>query len=83
MAQDDSKYTKPALRKRIFNQVKAGSKGGNLVSGLLEKHKWLHKNIKLKEEVIREEKVKNRKDLKRWGKEKWMTKKEYEKKKKD
>ena len=28
MAQDDSKYTKPALRKRIFNQVKAGSKGG-------------------------------------------------------
>ena len=29
MAQDDSKYTKPGLRKRIFNQVKAGSKGGN------------------------------------------------------
>ena len=28
MAQDDSKYTKPSLRKRIFNQVKAGSKGG-------------------------------------------------------
>ena len=28
MAQDDSKYTKPGLRKRIFNQVKAGSKGG-------------------------------------------------------
>ena len=26
MAQDDSKYTKPYLRKRIFNQVKAGSK---------------------------------------------------------
>ena len=28
MAQDDSKYTKPGLRKRIFNQVKAGSSGG-------------------------------------------------------
>ena len=28
MAQDDSKYTKPALRKRIFNQVKSGSSGG-------------------------------------------------------
>ena len=28
MAQDDSKYTKPALRKRIFNQVKAGTSGG-------------------------------------------------------
>ena len=38
MAQDDSKYTKPALRKRIFNQVKAGSKGGKPGSGQLEKH---------------------------------------------
>ena len=28
-------------------------------------------------------KGKKQKDLKRWGKEKWMTKKEYEKKKKD
>ena len=56
MAQDDSKYTKPGLRKRIFNQVKAGSKGG---------------------------KGKKQKDLKRWGKDKWMTRKEYEKKKKD
>ena len=29
MAQDDSKYTKPALRKRIFNQVKAECEGHN------------------------------------------------------
>jgi len=27
-------YTKPGMRKRIFNRIKAGSKGGRL------KHKW-------------------------------------------
>ena len=33
-------YTKPGLRKSIFNRIKAGSKGGtNQVSGLLAKHK--------------------------------------------
>ena len=28
MSQDNSKYTKPALRERIKNRVMAGSKGG-------------------------------------------------------
>ena len=28
MAQDDSKYTKPALRERIKKRITAGSKGG-------------------------------------------------------
>ena len=35
-------YTKPGMRKRIFNRIKAGSKGGVLVSGLPAKHSfWL------------------------------------------
>ena len=35
-------YTKPGMRKRIFNRIKAGSKGGALVSGLPAKHSfWL------------------------------------------
>ena len=26
-------YTKPTMRKRLFNQIKAGSKGGSMYSG--------------------------------------------------
>jgi hypothetical protein len=32
-------YTKPGMRKRLFNRIKAGNKGGNLVSGLHVKHR--------------------------------------------
>ena len=28
MAQDDKKYTKPGVRERLKNRIKAGSKGG-------------------------------------------------------
>ena len=30
-------YTKPALRKRLFEKIKAGTKGGKAGSGLLER----------------------------------------------
>ena len=30
-------YTKPSMRKRLFEEIKAGSRGGNPVNGLLEK----------------------------------------------
>ena len=30
-------YTKPGMRKQIFNRIKAGSKGGKPASGLLVK----------------------------------------------
>ena len=41
-------YTKPTMRKRLFNKIKAGSKVEILVSGVQEKRKcWLN-NIKLR-----------------------------------
>ena len=63
MAQDDSKYTKPALRKRIFNQVKAGSKGGKPGQWSARKAQLVAQNIKQLEEVIKEVRVRSRKIL--------------------
>ena len=83
MAQDDSKYTKPALRKRIFNQVKAGSKGGKPGQWSARKAQLVAQKYKAAGGGYKGGKGKKQKDLKRWGKEKWMTRKEYEKKKKD
>ena len=81
MAQDDSKYTKPGLRKRIFNQVKAGSKGGKPGQWSARKAQMVAQKHKAQGGGYKGGKGKKQKDLKRWGKEKWMTKKEYEKKK--
>ena len=39
-------YTKPALRKRLFNQIKASGKGGPLVSGLRVKRRCWRSVIK-------------------------------------
>ena len=33
-------YTKPEMRKRLFNKIKAGSKGGNQVNGQQERHSY-------------------------------------------
>ena len=40
-------YTKPALRKRLFNQIKAGGKGGSPVSGLRVKRRCWPKSTKI------------------------------------
>ena len=80
MAQDDSKYTKPGLRKRIFNQVKAGSKGGKPGQWSARKAQLVAQKYKAQGGGYKGGKGKKQKDLKRWGKEKWMTRKEYEKK---
>ena len=81
MAQDDSKYTKPALRKRIFNQVKAGSKGGKPGQWSARKAQIVAQKYKAQGGGYKGGKGKKQKDLKRWGKEKWMTRKEYEEEK--
>ena len=39
-------YTKPGLRKRIFNRIKAGGKGGAPVSGQPEKAQMMAKAYK-------------------------------------
>ena len=76
MAQDDSKYTKPGLRKRIFAQVKAGSSGGKPGQWSARKAQMVAQKYKAQGGGYKGGKGKKQKDLKRWGKEKWMTKKE-------
>ena len=82
MAQDDSKYTKPALRERIKKRITAGSKGGKPGQWSARKAQMVAAAYKKAGGGYKGGKGKKQKDLKRWGKEKWMTRKEYEKKKK-
>ena len=41
-------YTKPAMRKRLFNQIKAGTKGGNAGQWSARKAQMLAKQYKAK-----------------------------------
>ena len=83
MAQDDSKYTKPGLRKRIFNQVKAGSKGGKPGQWSARKAQMVAQKYKAQGGGYKGGKGKKQKDLKRWGKVKWMSKKNMRRRKTD
>ena len=83
MAQDDSKYTKPGLRERIKDRIMAGSKGGKPGQWSARKAQMVAAAYKKAGGGYKGGKGKKQKDLKRWCKEKWMTRKEYEKKKKD
>ena len=82
MAQDDSKYTKPALRERIKNRIMAGSKGGKPGQWSARKAQMVAASYKKAGGGYRGGQGKKQKDLKKWGKEKWMTKDEYEKRSK-
>ena len=73
-------YTKPELRERLKNRIKAGSKGGKAGEWSARKAQMLAKAYKEKGGGYKEGKTEKQKDLTRWGKEKWMTKDEYEKK---
>lgn len=75
-------YTKPELRERLKNRIKAGSKGGKAGEWSARKAQMLAKAYKEKGGGYKGGKSEKQKDLTRWGKEEWMTKDEYEKKKK-
>jgi len=81
MAQEDSKYTKPALRKRIFNRIKAGSKGGKPGQWSARKAQLVASEYKKAGGGYKGGEGKKQKSLKKWGKEDWQTKDEYEKSK--
>ena len=83
MAQDDSKYTKPGLRERIKKRITAGSKGGKPAQWSARKAQMVAAAYKKAGGGYKGGKGKKQKHLKSWGKEKRMTRKEYEKKKKD
>lgn len=82
MAQEDSKYTKPALRKQIFNRIKAGSKGGKPGQWSARKAQLVASEYKKAGGGYKGGEGKKQKSLKKWGKEDWQTREEYEKGKK-
>ena len=82
MPQDDSKYTKPALRERIKKRITAGSKGGKPGQWSARKPQMVAAAYKKAGGGYKGGQGKKQKDLKKWGKEKWMTKDEYEKRSK-
>mgnify|MGYP001482387750 FL=1 len=82
MPQDDSKYTKPALRERIKKRITAGSKGGKPGQWSARKAQMVASAYKKAGGGYKGGQGKKQKDLKKWGKEKWMTKDEYEKRSK-
>jgi hypothetical protein len=75
MAQDDSKYTKPALRERIKNGGKSGQWSARKAQLVASEYKKAGGGYKGGE-------GKKQKALKKWGKEDWQTKDQYEKGKK-
>lgn len=75
-------YTKPELRERLKNQIKAGSKGGKPGEWSARKAQLLAQAYKKRGGGYKGEKTESQKSLKRWGDQDWMTKEEYEKKSK-
>ena len=82
MAQDDSKYTKPALRERIKKRITAGSKGGKPGQWSARKAQMVASEYKKAGGGYKGGEGKKQKSLKKWGKEDWQTREEYEKGKK-
>ena len=79
-SQDDSKYTKPEMRKRIFNRIKAGSKGGKPGQWSARKAQLVASEYKKAGGGYKGGKGEKQKSLKKWGKEDWQTREEYESK---
>ena len=75
-------YTKPELRERLKNRIKAGSKGGKPGQWSARKAQMLAKAYKEKGGGYKGGKDEGQKSLSRWGEQKWMTREEYEKKEK-
>jgi hypothetical protein len=81
MPQDDSKYTKPALRESIKKRVMAGSKGGKPGQWSARKAQLTASEYKKAGGGYKGGEGKSQKSLKKWGKEDWQTKEEYNKNK--
>ena len=68
-------YTKPTMRKRLFNKIKAGTKGGNAGQWSARKAQMLAKAIQSCRWRIQVMALKkSQKSLLSWGKEDWGTK---------
>ena len=76
---EKGKYTKPELRERIKNRIKAGSKGGKPGQWSARKSQLLAAEYKKSGGGYKGGKGKEQKKLDKWTKEEWGTKDDYEK----
>lgn len=79
MPQDDSRYTKPELRKRIKNRIQASSKGGKPGQWSARRSQLLASEYEKAGGGYKGGKGPKQKALSKWSKEDWQTKDEYEK----
>ncbi len=79
---DESRYTKPELRKKLLNKIKKGSKGGDAGEWSARKAQLLAKEYKEQGGGYRKPLGEEQKSLKKWSAQDWMTSGTFEKKKK-
>jgi hypothetical protein len=79
---DESRYTKPELRKKLLNKIKKGSKGGDAGEWSARKAQLLAKEYKEQGGGYKKALGAEQKSLKKWSSQDWMTSETFEKKKK-
>ena len=71
---ESNNYTHPELRKRLYNKIKAGSKGGKPGQWTARKAQLLAAEYKKAGGGYKSGKKKPQKSLKKWTNQKWRTK---------
>lgn len=79
---DESRYTKPELRKKLYNKIKRGNKGGDAGEWSARKAQLLAKEYKEQGGEYRKPLGEEQKSLKKWSAQDWMTSGTFENKKK-
>jgi hypothetical protein len=79
---DESRYTNPELRKKLYNKIKKGSKGGDAGEWSARKAQLLAKEYKEKGGGYKKGYSNSQKSLQKWTKQDWQTSDTFENKKK-
>ena len=79
---DKSLYTKPELREKLFEQIKAGTKGGKAGQWSARKAQLLAKEYEAAGGGYKKKKSQSQKSLSKWTDEDWMTSETFKNEKK-
>ena len=79
---DESRYTKPELRKKLYSKIKKGSKGGDAGEWSARKAQLLAKEYKEQGGGYKKSLGAEQKSLKKWSAQDWMTSNTFANKKK-
>jgi hypothetical protein len=78
---DESRYTKPELRKKLYSKIKKGTRGGDAGEWSARKAQLLAKEYKEQGGGYRKALGEEQKKLKKWSSQDWMTSGTFENKK--